>query len=120
MHKISIVPRGRALGYTLNLPEEDRYLMSKEELLDYLKMLLGGCVAEQLVFGRVTTGAADDLRRVVEISRAMIEEYGMGSQLIVARRRLRAATLLSEATRATPRRGAAGADRRGAVGGAHA
>ena len=81
VHKISIVPRGRALGYTLNLPEEDRYLMSKPDLLDYMKMLLGGYVAEQLVFERVTTGAADDLRRVVEISRAMIEEYGMGSQL---------------------------------------
>ena len=81
VHKISIVPRGRALGYTLNLPEEDRYLMSKQELLDYLKMLLGGYVAEQIVFERVTTGAADDLRRVVEISRAMIEDYGMGSQL---------------------------------------
>ena len=84
VHKISIVPRGRALGYTLNLPEEDRYLMSKEELLDYMKMLLGGYVAEQLVFGRVTTGASDDLRRVTEISRSMIEEYGMGSQLLVA------------------------------------
>ena len=82
LHKISIVPRGRALGYTLNLPEEDRYLMSKEDLLDHMKMLLGGFVAEQLVFGRVTTGASDDLRRVTEISRAMIEEYGMGSKLI--------------------------------------
>jgi cell division protease FtsH len=84
VHKISIIPRGRALGYTLNMPEEDRYLMSKEELLDYLKMLLGGFVAEQAVFERTTTGAADDLRRVVELSRSMIEEYGMGSQLFLA------------------------------------
>jgi len=82
VHKISIVPRGQALGYTLNLPEEDRYLMSKEELLDYMKMLLGGYVAEQLVFERVTTGASDDLRRVGEVSRSMIEQYGMGSRLL--------------------------------------
>jgi cell division protease FtsH len=84
VHKISIIPRGRALGYTLNLPEEDRYLLSKHDLLDYLKMLLGGYVAEQIVFGRVTTGAADDLRRVLELTRSMIEEYGMGSQLFLA------------------------------------
>jgi cell division protease FtsH len=82
VHKISIVPRGQALGYTLNLPEEDRYLMSKEDLLDYMKMLLGGYVTEQIVFERVTTGAADDLRRVAEISRSMIEQYGMGSKLL--------------------------------------
>ena len=84
VHKISIIPRGRALGYTLNLPEEDRYLLSKQDLLDYLKMLLGGYIAEQIVFGRVTTGAADDLRRVIELTRSMIEEYGMGSQLFLA------------------------------------
>ncbi len=81
-HKISIVPRGQALGYTLNLPEEDRYLMSREDLLDYMKMLLGGYVTEQLVFERVTTGASDDLRRVAEVSRSMIEQYGMGSKLL--------------------------------------
>ena len=62
VHKISIVPRGRALGYTLNLPEEDRYLKSKEELTDYLVVLLGGRVAEHIVFGSVTTGASDDLQ----------------------------------------------------------
>ena len=82
VHKISIVPRGQALGYTLNLPEEDRYLMSKEDLLDYMKMLLGGYVTEQIVFERVTTGASDDLRRVAEISRSMIAQYGMGSKLL--------------------------------------
>ena len=62
MHKISIVPRGRALGYTLNLPDEDRYLKTREELIDYMTMLLGGRVAEQIVFGSITTGAADDLQ----------------------------------------------------------
>jgi cell division protease FtsH len=85
VHKISIIPRGIALGYTLNISEEDRYLRSKPELLDYLKVLLGGYVTEQIVFDRTTTGAADDLRRVVEMSRAMIEEYGMGSQLFIQR-----------------------------------
>jgi cell division protease FtsH len=84
VHKISIVPRGQALGYTINFPEEDRYLMSKPDLLDYLKMLLGGYVTEQVVFERTTTGAADDLKRVVTTSRAMIEEYGMGSQLFLS------------------------------------
>jgi cell division protease FtsH len=84
VHKISIIPRGQALGYTLNIAEEDRYLRSKPELLDYLKVLLGGYVAEQLVFECTTTGAADDLKRVVETSRAMIEDYGMGSQLYLA------------------------------------
>ncbi|MGH2978947.1 MAG: hypothetical protein ACRDLQ_04845, partial [Solirubrobacterales bacterium] len=82
LHKISIVPRGRALGYTLNLPEEDRYLMSKEDLLDHMSMLLGGFITEQLIFGRTTTGASDDLKRVAEVSRAMIREYGMGSKLL--------------------------------------
>ncbi|MGH2837434.1 MAG: ATP-dependent zinc metalloprotease FtsH [Thermoleophilaceae bacterium] len=81
VHKISIVPRGRALGYTLNLPEEDRYLKSKEELTEYLVVLLGGRVAEQVVFGSVTTGASDDLKKVNEISRAMIADYGMGNSM---------------------------------------
>jgi cell division protease FtsH len=98
VHKISIVPRGRALGYTLNLPEEDRYLKSKQELLDYLKVLFGGRMAEEVVFGRVTTGAADDLRKITEISRSMIEDYGMGSQLI-ARADGSSSELLSEVTR---------------------
>ena len=81
VHKISIVPRGRALGYTLNLPEEDRYLKTREELIDYMTMLLGGRVAEEIVFGAVTTGASDDLQRVAEISRAMIHEYAMGTSI---------------------------------------
>ena len=81
VHKISIVPRGRALGYTLNLPEEDRYLKTREELLDYMAVLLAGRAAEQIVFGAVTTGAADDLHRVEEISRSMIHEYAMGTSI---------------------------------------
>jgi cell division protease FtsH len=79
VHRISIVPRGKALGYTLNLPEEDRYLKTREELIDFLTMLLGGRAAEQLVFGSITTGAADDLKRVAEIANAMVAEYAMGT-----------------------------------------
>jgi cell division protease FtsH len=79
VHKISIVPRGKALGYTLNLPDEDRYLKTREELQDYMTVLLGGRVAEELVFGAVTTGASDDVRRVAEIAHAMIHEYAMGT-----------------------------------------
>src|SRR4051812_31284337 len=85
VHRISIIPRGRALGYTLNLPEEDRYLKSKDELLDHLVVLLGGRVAEHVVFGAITTGASDDLKRVYEISRSMVAEYGMGTELMSRR-----------------------------------
>jgi cell division protease FtsH len=81
VHRISIIPRGRALGYTLNLPEEDRYLKTKDELLDYMVVLLGGRVTEQIVFGQITTGASDDLRKVHEISRSMITQFGMGTEL---------------------------------------
>jgi cell division protease FtsH len=81
VHKISIVPRGRALGYTLNLPEEDRYLKTREELLDYMTVLLGGRAAEEIVFGAITTGASDDLHRVAEISRSMIHDYAMGTTI---------------------------------------
>ncbi len=72
VHRISIVPRGQALGYTLNLPDEDRYLKTREELLDHMTVLLGGRVAEQIVFGAITTGASDDLKRVAAISHAMV------------------------------------------------
>jgi cell division protease FtsH len=80
VHKISIVPRGQALGYVMNLPDEDSYLKTREELIDQLTVLLGGRVAEQLVFGAVTTGAANDLQRVSELTHAMVHQYGMGSQ----------------------------------------
>jgi cell division protease FtsH len=79
VHKISIVPRGRALGYTLNLPDEDRYLKTREELLDYMTVLLGGRVAEQVVFGAITTGASDDLKRVADIAHSMVHDYAMGT-----------------------------------------
>jgi cell division protease FtsH len=79
VHRISIVPRGRALGYTLNLPAEDRYLKTREELLDYMTVLLGGRVAEQVVFGAITTGASDDLKRVADIAQSMVHEFAMGT-----------------------------------------
>ncbi len=79
VHRISIVPRGRALGYTLNLPAEDRYLKTREELLDYMTVLLGGRAAEQIVFGAITTGASDDLKRVADISHSMVHDFAMGT-----------------------------------------
>jgi cell division protease FtsH len=78
-HKISIVPRGSALGFVMNLPDEDSYLKTREELIDQMTVLLGGRVAEAVVFGAVTTGAANDLHRVAEITHAMVHEYGMGT-----------------------------------------
>jgi cell division protease FtsH len=81
VHRISLIGRGRALGYTLNLPEEDRHMLSRQYLVDSLVVLLGGRAAEQLVFGETTTGAAGDLRKVHEISRSMVVEYGMGTDL---------------------------------------
>ncbi len=82
VHKISIIPRGlAALGYTQQRPTEDRYLMSKEELLAKIDVLLGGRVAEQITFNSITTGASNDLMRATDIARAMIVEYGMGQTL---------------------------------------
>ena len=81
VHKISIVPRGKALGYTLNLAEEDRYLKTRDELINHMVVLLGGRAAEEIVFGAVTTGASDDLKRVAEVSRSMVHEYAMGTSL---------------------------------------
>jgi cell division protease FtsH len=78
-HKISIVPRGSALGFVMNLPDEDSYLKTRDELVDQMTVLLGGRVAEAIVFGAVTTGAANDLHRVAEITHAMVHEYGMGT-----------------------------------------
>jgi cell division protease FtsH len=80
-HKVSIVPRGKALGYVLHFPEEDRYLKTRAELLDQMTVLLGGRAAEELIFGSVTTGAADDLKQVAKISRAMIHEWAMGTSV---------------------------------------
>ncbi|MDO9228036.1 MAG: ATP-dependent zinc metalloprotease FtsH [Syntrophales bacterium] len=82
VHKISIIPRGiAALGYTQQQPTEDRYLMTRPELLDRLAVLLGGRVAEELVFGEISTGAQNDLQRATAIARSMVAEYGMSDRL---------------------------------------
>ena len=82
VHKVSIVPRGiGALGYTMQLPTEDRYLMTAGELQDRLAVLLGGRVAEEIVFGEASTGAQNDLYRATDIARSMVKEYGMTDKL---------------------------------------
>jgi cell division protease FtsH len=81
IHKVSIVARGRALGWTLALPTEDKYLKTRAELVDTMTMLLGGRTAEELVFGDPTTGASDDIERCSEIARAMVTTYGMSDRL---------------------------------------
>lgn len=81
VHKISVLPRGMALGYTMQLPTQDKYLTTKSELLDDIAGLLGGRVSEQLVFGELTTGANSDLDRATEIARAMVCEFGMSETL---------------------------------------
>ncbi len=78
VHRVTIVPRGRSLGSMLSLPEEDRYVLSTEELEDWLKVRLGGRAAEQVVFGRITNGAEGDLDRVTTVARSMVFEWGMG------------------------------------------
>jgi len=82
VHKISIIPRGiSALGYTQQQPTEDRYLMTRSELLDRLAVLLGGRVAEELVFNEISTGAQNDLQRASDIARTMVTQYGMSDLL---------------------------------------
>ena len=81
VHKISIVSRGQALGYTISLPSEDRYLTTKSTLMDQMAMTLGGRAAEELVFHEVTTGAANDLERVTSTAKQMIMRFGMSEKL---------------------------------------
>jgi len=81
VHKVSIIPRGRAGGYTLMFPEEDRYYMTRSELLDRVSTLLGGRVSEKLVLNDISTGAQNDLERATQIVRQMIMEYGMSDSL---------------------------------------
>jgi cell division protease FtsH len=81
VHKISIIPRGRALGYTLSLPTEDKFLVTRSEMIDDLAMFLGGRVAEELVYDDPTTGAQDDIDRATKMARQMVTEYGMSDKL---------------------------------------
>ena len=81
IHKVSILPRGRALGYTMQYPTEDKYLTTRQEFMDDISALLAGRVAEETVFSEVTTGASNDFERATAIARAMVCEYGMSERL---------------------------------------
>jgi cell division protease FtsH len=81
IHKVSIIPRGMALGWTLSLPTEDKYLVSRGELVDQLAMMLGGRVAEELTIGDFTTGASNDIAKATATARSMVTEYGMSLKL---------------------------------------
>ncbi|HRY21984.1 MAG TPA: cell division protein FtsH, partial [Flexilinea sp.] len=84
--KVSIVPRGRgALGYTMQMPTEDRYLMTQSELEDKIAVLLGGRAAESIIFNEISTGAADDIKKATELARRMVTEFGMSEKLGVVR-----------------------------------
>lgn len=79
IQKVSIVPRGQSLGYVLRLPDEDRYLLSKKDLINRIKVLLGGRIAEEVIFDEITTGAKDDLEKATDIAQSMVCSYGMSS-----------------------------------------
>ena len=81
VHKITIIPRGQALGFTMQLPTEDKYLISRSELIDRLAVMMGGRVAEELKVGDITTGAGDDIRKATATAREMVTQYGMSSLL---------------------------------------
>ncbi|MDQ3574464.1 MAG: ATP-dependent zinc metalloprotease FtsH [Actinomycetota bacterium] len=81
VHKVSILARGRALGWTISLPTEDKYIVSRSELRDQLTVLMGGRTAEELIFDEITTGAANDIEKASEIARAMVTQYGMSDVL---------------------------------------
>jgi len=81
VHKVSIISRGMALGWTLSLPHEDKYLISREELLDQIAGIMGGRVAEEIVFGDVTSGAENDIQRATQLARRMVTQWGMSEKL---------------------------------------
>jgi cell division protease FtsH len=81
VHKVTIIPRGRALGYTQALPTEDKFLTTRAEMQDQLAMLLGGRTAEELIFHEPTSGAANDIEKATQIARGMVTEYGMSERL---------------------------------------
>ncbi len=81
VHKVSIISRGMALGWTLSLPEEDKYLISKDELMDQISGLMGGRVAEEIVFGDVTSGAENDIQKATQMARRMVTQWGMSDKL---------------------------------------
>jgi cell division protease FtsH len=81
VHKVSILPRGMALGYTLQLPTEDKYLMSKTEIKNHIRILMGGRIAEELTFNEITSGASNDIERATEMARSYVCKYGMSEKL---------------------------------------
>ncbi|HQA60991.1 MAG TPA: cell division protein FtsH, partial [Tepidanaerobacteraceae bacterium] len=81
VHEVSIIPRGRAGGYTMILPKEDRFFMGKSELMDQVTHLLGGRVSEELVLNEISTGAQNDLERATQIARRMVMEFGMSERI---------------------------------------
>jgi cell division protease FtsH len=81
VHKISIISRGQALGYTISLPSEDKFLTTRAELTDTMAMTLGGRAAEEIVFGEITTGASNDLEKVTETAKQMVMRFGMSERL---------------------------------------
>ena len=81
VHKITIIPRGQALGFTMQLPTEDKYLISRSELVDRLAVMMGGRVAEELKVGDITTGAGDDISKATATAKEMVTQYGMSTEL---------------------------------------
>ena len=81
VHQVSIIPRGRAGGFTMSLPQQDKYYMSRKEMLDELVVLLGGRVAEQIVLDDISTGASNDIERATALARSMVTKYGMSDKL---------------------------------------
>ncbi len=81
VHKVSIISRGMALGWTLSLPAEDKYLISKDELMDQIAGIMGGRVAEEIVFGDVTSGAENDIQKATQMARRMVTQWGMSEKL---------------------------------------
>jgi cell division protease FtsH len=81
VHKVSIISRGMALGWTMSLPEEDKYLISRDELMDQIAGIMGGRVAEEIVFGDITSGAENDIQRATQMARRMVTQWGMSEKL---------------------------------------
>jgi cell division protease FtsH len=81
VHKISVISRGQALGYTISMPQEDRFLTTRAELEDTMAMTLGGRAAEEIVFGEITTGASNDLEKVTQTAKQMVMRFGMSDKL---------------------------------------
>jgi cell division protease FtsH len=81
VHKVSIISRGMALGWTLSLPQEDKYLVSKQELKQQITGIMGGRAAEEIVFGDVTSGAENDIQRATQMARRMVTQWGMSEKL---------------------------------------